>query len=56
MNYAHSNDETRSDLMQDRIGELMHTFPFYGEDKARAIAETELRLIDEMCANDGGQE
>lgn len=56
MNCSWSNDETRSDLVQDRIGELMHTFPFRSEKTARAIAEKELELLDEMQANDGDNE
>lgn len=48
-----SADEQRSDQISDRMGELMHKFPFYSATRAQAIAETELSLLDEMQQNDG---
>lgn len=34
-------DDARSDEIGERVDELMHTFPFYGEARALEIAEKE---------------
>lgn len=52
--YGRSNsEEVRDERIAERIGELMHKFPFRSEKTARRIVERELALIDEMHANDG---
>jgi len=41
--------EAREESIRDRTCELMQRFPFYGEARARALAEEEQHMRDRYC-------